>query len=365
MLLDTEIVPSAHPAALTPRQVGAEFRRLLDEGVVLRPAGTARRRPRSLLSGYTPKHKIQLLATTYYLTNLREDANFRFFVAYVLPDVGSPAKRRREAFPRIFYKDQSLVWRCATHLIRSERENWIGKGDLKVVFVDGEELEVSAEETTDLPYEIQAALDEVSRKDGHRRDERATALVLRRAPEGRFEPYDDFLAPRRRAAADRRNRIYGQKYVARFTRPGDPTSLRFAPGFEPDFRRGVLETHDSMSRLYGGAIRKFRILSRNRSIQYLFIAAPKIAWIIPPQALTTEIMSYGVRTIDVHADEDAFVPGYEYHYMDEGHDPPQLMSQIPAGFAGAQSEIDPYRADASPWIDRLPVIREFRRVLLR
>ena len=92
-----------------------------------------------------------------------------------------------------------------------------------------------------------------------------------------------------------------------------------------------------------------------------FVAAPRHVWIVPPQTLTTEIMSYGVRTLDVDAHDDVCIPGYEYHYIDEWEDPPALYSQIPEGFAGAASEVDPSRADVSPWNERLPVIREFRR----
>ena len=84
-------------------------------------------------------------------------------------------------------------------------------------------------------------------------------------------------------------------------------------------------------------------------------------WIIPAQALTTEIMSYGVRTVDVVGDENLFVPGYEYHYMDESVDPPELHSQIPEGFAGRRSEVDPMRCETSPWLEKLPVIQSFRR----
>ena len=98
-------------------------------------------------------------------------------------------------------------------------------------------------------------------------------------------------------------------------------------------------------------------------IQYQFIVAPRQMWIIPPQALTTEIMSYGVRTIDVDAAEDLFVPGYEYHFIDEAETPPRLYSQIPEGFAGQASEVDASRADASHWIEALPVIQEFRRMM--
>ena len=99
-------------------------------------------------------------------------------------------------------------------------------------------------------------------------------------------------------------------------------------------------------------------------LQYLFFVAPRHVWIVPPQATTRELSSYGVRTVDVRADDDLFVPGYEYHYVEDQTDPPELVSQIPEGFAGPQTEFDPTRADASPWLDRLPIVREFRRIVL-
>ena len=105
-----------------------------------------------------------------------------------------------------------------------------------------------------------------------------------------------------------------------------------------------MEISLSKSKIYGGEIRKYRIVSKNREIQYQFLAAPRQVWIIPPQTLTTELSSYGVRTIDVNADEDLCVPGYEYHYMDDTEDPPRLYSQIPRGFVGETSEVDPSRA---------------------
>jgi hypothetical protein len=68
--------------------------------------------------------------------------------------------------------------------------------------------------------------------------------------------------------------------------------------------------------------------------------------------------------VDVLADEDLFVPGFEYHYYDDATDPPALVSQIPDGYAGPANEMDSDRADASPWIEKLPVVREFRRKVL-
>ena len=66
----------------------------------------------------------------------------------------------------------------------------------------------------------------------------------------------------------------------------------------------------------------------------------------------------------MRADDDIFVPGYEYHFVDDDQDPPVLYSQIPEGFAGATCEHDDARADASPWLDRLPVVEAFRKEVL-
>ncbi len=202
------------------------------------------------------------------------------------------------------------------------------------------------------------------RRTSVRQDHRALELVLRRAPDARIEPYRDFTEPRRRAAANPRNRINGSRPIARVRRRGDPRSLVFVRGFEPDFARGIAERSRSTSRLYGGRLRRFRIVSRNRRVQYLFFASPQQVWIGHPQATTTELSSYGVRTIDVIGDDDAFMPGYEYHFWDDTRDPPVLVSQIPAGFVGAANLHDPSRASASPWLEQMPVVREFRRKVL-
>jgi hypothetical protein len=343
----TRIEPGVTLAKESPRAVRHELRGLLAAGCRLEAAGTARARPLALVEAYPPRAALSLFDVRFLLAELREDENFRFFVTYVR--IGEA----REIHPRLFYKDSSLVWRCATHLISAPGVHWIGKGDVKTIG----HSEYSAEETTNLPYEMQAALDEWSRcARAVPWDARALRRILRRAPVGRFEAYEDFLGPRRRAMARPGDRIHGGRPVAWFARRNDPSSLRFAPGFAPDFAR-VVEVSRSASRMYGGEIRKLRILSKNRRIQYQFVAAPRHVWIIPAQALTTELSSYGVRTVDVVADEDVFVPGYEYHYLEDG----ALYSQIPKGFAGAPSEVDPTRADASPWLERLPVIREFRR----
>jgi hypothetical protein len=360
--IPSRVVPSAAPAPLTPRRVEREFRARLAHGALLCCDGSARKRPVQLLSlGYAPRFRIDLFDTTFYLAAVRQNDDVRFFVGYVA--VPHRAGERERIHARLFYKDVSLVWRSASHFVRSARENWIGKGDVRTITAGNEEFEVSHESTTDLPLEVQDAFETLN--SGARRvrhDVDAIPRVLRRAPDHRIEAYRDFTAPRRRARANARNLVNRGRPVARFVRAGDPSSLRFASGFEPDFRR-VLEETTSHSSLYGGRLRRFRILSANRRIQYLFMAAPRHTWIIPPQATTTELSSFGVRTVDVSVDDDLCVPGWEYYGgPDEGL---SGLDQIPRGYAGEPNPRDPSRADASRWLDQLPVIREFRRVVLR
>lgn len=349
------------PDGRDPRAIAREFRAHLAGGARLEPAGRARSDPSSLLRPrYLPRHAVALFDALYYLTDFRYDDTLNFFVGYVgLRERGGEVRRLH---PRIFYKDSSLLWRVATHLIDTEERYWIGKGDVRRIRIDGEEHLASDEDGTNLPYEIQPALDAISRRTRARRDDDGVALVLRRAPHDRIEPYADFSRPRR--LAQTRAAIHRGRPIARIRRRGDPRSLEFARGFEPDFDAGVLEVSPSRSRLYGGRVQKFRVRSRNGQVQYQLVATPAHAWINPPQAFTTHLTTYGVRALHVLADEEIFVPGYEYHYLEHEMDPPRVYSQIPAGYAGAPSPSDPHRADASAWIEALPVIREFRARLL-
>jgi len=363
---DEGLATRVAPSRRAPREVAAELRRLLEAGARLRPAGDARSDARALLPAYAPRYALELFGHAFYLSELRLGPDdLQFFVAYVVlaADRARPP-HRRAVYPRIFFKDISLVWRCATHWVHTEREYWVGKGDVKPAVVGGVERLYSAEETTNLPLELQPAFDALAPRTPRLvRDDRPLHLVLRTAPEDRVVAYRDFTEPRRRAREAGRHLVHGGRKVAWFARRGDPASLRFARGYEPDFAHGLVEVFRARSRLFGGVVRKHRILSANRRIQYLFLAGPRHVWIAWPQALTRELSSYGVRTIDVEADEDLFVPGYEYHFVDDSLDPPQLHSQIPAGYAGAPSEVESAWADASAWLEALPVVQAFRRAM--
>ena len=358
-LLERRIVPSIAPAPLEPHEVWREFLAVSDDGARIQCVGAARRQPKRLLSlGYRPRYKLELFGVTWYVCDVRQNEDVRFYVAYVL--------HQGALWARLLYKDGSLLWRCASHFAKSATENWIGKGDLKLVLEDGRQFYYTAEHTTDLPLEMQTALEAVSRRTVRVRDEKAALhLVLRNAPSHRLQAYADFTGPRRRAFANPRNRIHGGRAVAYLRDKADPSSLVIVPGYEPDFRRGILERAESTSVLYCGRLERYRILSVNKKIQYLFFSGPRQVWIIPPQATTTELSSFGVRTVDVVVDEEICCPGFEYHFYDRSEDPPVLCSQIPPGFAGPAAPSDPDRADAAPWLDRLPIIRAFRRSLAR
>ncbi len=347
------------PEALSPSAVSSEFRRLLDRGFQLQPAGDARRHPRQLLElGYTPKSKVHLFDTDFYFSRPRQNPDLRFFVVYLVSRrEGAPAV----ISPRIVYKDISLIWRAASHIFIEGDELWIGKGDTRTDRRGDYDFEESAEWTTDLPFEIQTALESLNRVRHVRQDFRALPLVLRRASHDRIRAFADFTGPRQRARNQGLIVCEGEKVVY-FRRHGDPTSLRVRPGFEPDWRNGVVENFSSRSRLYGGAVRRFRVVSRNRIIQHLFFFAARHSWMIPPQATTLALSNYGVRTVDVNHDEEAYVPGFEYHFEEaEGEG---FHSQIPEGYAGEPSEIDDSRADASAWLDQIPLLVEARRRLL-
>lgn len=337
---------------------------MLDDGAKLEVAGTSRADPLSLLAdGYTPKHAVELFGYRFFLANVRQNPVLRFFPAYVVPP---PSGRGRvRIYSRIFYKDVSLTWRSGSHVVHTDDELWIGKGETRIVPQGEYEIVETMEATTELPFELLDALDKVMRRARTiRRDTQILTRILRNAPANRITPYGDFTRPRREAAAVRSNLINRGKPVAWFEREGDPGSLRFAKGFEPDFSdRGLIEVTRDRSRSYGGVVRRHRFLSRNRRIQYLVFAAPRHVWLAPPQALTTRFSSYGVRTVDVTVDENLCVPGFEYHVPEDGEHPDSQHSQIPPGFVGPANPHDPDRADASPWLDRLPVVRAFRRYL--
>jgi len=331
------------------------FRRLLEDGWQVHPAGRAKRDPDRLLERYPPRFFVELFDTQLFLSRYRYDEALGFFVGYVVqPPVGG----HRRIYPRIFYKDSSLLWRVGSHFVHDEHEYWVGKGDVERTWVGDHEYVCSVEATTNLPYEIQAAFDTCSRIGRKTRGDDAVELVLRQAPSGRIAPYSDFTGPRRRATG----KINRGRSVAHLRRDNDPTSLEFVPGFEPDLRQGVAGIATTESVFFGGTIRKFRVVSTNRKIQYMFFASPTHAWMNPPQAMTRELSSFGVRLVDVQAEEDLFVPGYEYHHVGEGDC--EEDSQIPAGFAGDPHPLDPSRADASKWLDALPIIGEFRKQLL-
>lgn len=361
-IIPTSIIPSVEHSPLPAADVQKLLRDLVAAGAVIKPAGLAKDDPSKLLRGrYAPTSLIELFGTKFFLTDYFQTPQLRFYVAYVVQ-----GDHPRVIHPRILYKDGSLIWRAASHMVSSDDDFWIGKGDVRSFIIGEDECFESVESTTDLPFEMQTAMEKVARRTVKvSKEGRALDLVLRNAPANRVQAYADFTGPRRRAAANPRNLIHGGRRVARFRDPKDPASLVFVPGYEPDFDKGIVEKAESTSVLYGGRLERYRILSKNRRIQYLFFSGPLQVWIIPPQATTTELSSFGVRTVDVVVDDDLCCPGYEYHFLDETEDPPVFYSQIPKGFAGPAGAHDPDRADASPWLDRMPVIQEFRSKVLK
>lgn len=360
-MIPTRLIPNVAVSHRSPRTVARRFHALLAAGYDLQVDGKARSDPLQLLHrGYTPKYEIELFGSRFYLANLREAHDLKVLPAFIIPS-RQGGRGGKRIYARVFYKDSSLVWRCASHYINTPDEQWVGKGAVKWIDRPGTRGWYSAEETTNLPYEMQAAMDDVShRSPRSRRDPDILFLILRNAPSDRVRPYRDFEAPREKAMNDPANQVNNNRPIAWFSRANDPTSLEIARGFEPDFRK-LIDSSVSGSTFYGGEIRKFRFASRNRQIQYLFVQGPQHVWLIHPQAFTVELSSYGLRTVDVNADDDISIPGYEFFDNDGSG---EIDDQIPAGYAGHPCPYDPDRADASPWNHRLPIVRAFRRTRL-
>jgi len=355
------VIPNVRAEEKSPRQVGEHFRRLLASGYELRADGQAKKDPSMLLrSGYTPKYEIELFGNRFFLCKQRDAHGLKAMPAYVLPAT-QPRRGKPRIHARVFYKDSSLVWRSPSHYINTPDEQWIGKGAMRWLNKRGIRGWFSAEETTNLPFELQAALDDVSHR-GRRKqnDHRLLFLVLHNSPSDRVRPYQDFEGPRVKAMKLRANRINNNRPIAWFADENDPRSLQIEPGFEPDFR-AIIDVSASRSSMYGGGIEKYRIASKNRLIQYLFVAGPQHVWMVHPQAFTVELSSYGLRTVDVIGDEDLNIPGYEFF---DNAGTGEIDDQIPPGFAGPICPVDPDRADASPWNEKLPIIRSFRRAIL-
>jgi hypothetical protein len=138
-LLERRVVPSIEPSPASPAEVWREFSELTDGGRRIRCMGTARRNPRRLFAlGYRPRYKLELFGVTYYLADVRQNEDVRFFVGYLALREGSAL--RPSVYARLLYKDGSLLWRCASHFAKSADENWIGKGDVKLVKEHGGEF---------------------------------------------------------------------------------------------------------------------------------------------------------------------------------------------------------------------------------
>ena len=72
-MLTTRIVRGIRADALTAWDVERDFRALIDQGARIRPSGSAKTRPRSLLTrGYVPQYRIRLFDTRLFLAEIRQ-----------------------------------------------------------------------------------------------------------------------------------------------------------------------------------------------------------------------------------------------------------------------------------------------------
>ncbi len=309
-------------------------------------------------AGFQPHYKIVVNGVAYYVSEPYTPSHGRAsFVYYFYRK--NPKTGEEEIFTRSVYRSNSQnVLRVASH--RRPERRWIGKG--------------LGQATTTLPLELQSTFEKIYQtalSKGKLEKKEAFYEILR--AKDSHMPADSFMksmiAYERGEEAEQkdekepeeqiligkfnehdRDQIEFIKGEMIFPR-GIPETFGFTPGFEPDFENGVVETFETDNPVYGGKVTSYRIISKNKEAQYLFNVDMKgRVWIGDVQGTHSEITRFGVRKNTIYIPSDFLTPANEYE------------SEIPEGYKGEWQHSDYW--DASAYIDKLPVVQEFRDKVL-
>ena len=258
--IETAILPGVQPDPRDPRALATEFRAALADGVRLRPSGEAKQDP-------TPAANSPLRGALSHRplpgSNLSDRVPLRRqpeFHGRVRRTVGVLRSRRRVRTTRgSSTKDSSLVWRVATHFVRSEDDNWIGKGDTKWELIRRRRVLVQRGGDREPAFsrcrKRSTSLAGAARSHGGITTRSRSSCSA--ATEIASNPFAEFVTPRRRAAE--RYRIHGGKPIARFHSQGRSQHAALREGLRTGLpTRGWWTQSSSHSKLYGGPVTKFR-----------------------------------------------------------------------------------------------------------
>ncbi|MCX5701739.1 MAG: methyltransferase domain-containing protein, partial [Candidatus Omnitrophica bacterium] len=342
LTLETPKIPKPPSLVENKTEIGSEFSNLIPRVSIQVDGRKVTSGADLLQNGFVPQYKISLNGMDYYLSKpYTSQRNGRpYFIGFlhrINPETGV-----EEIFARTIYKSNSQnIWRIAS----SEGPGgWIGKG-------------LEDEMTTNAPLEIQSSLEKLCLDNGK--------LEIKEGFYDDLEKRADFKSPEEfnHTILLHGEELNGGISIGSFAETGNPESYRFQNGFEPDFNNGVIEEFNTYSPIYGD-VESYRMLSNNKQVQFVFnVDRENRVWIGAVQSVTPRFTRFGVRAdrIDIGAMEmeniegvnrpvDILMPASEYD------------TQIPKGYIG-NHKADRYY-DASPFIDKIPVIKEFRQKVL-
>lgn len=282
--------------------------------------------------------------------------NYKYFISPLFDIGGRPAcicyfyrpadnGNGHELYVRAFYKSNShAIWKVDSHRVHIKpsddkeldeaRKGWFGKG-------------INQESVT-LPSEIQSSMNEIisahygqNLAQNKKLNNSFYRVVLK---ESTRRPPKEFT----------RSMVYEpeiSKRFAHFKKPNDPESLEIYAGYGPELDKPPLEKYSEYNEHYRGIVDSYVINSKNGALHYIFnVSKKRKVWISAVQSSSALLTRFGVKREKIKVPTGLMVQAQEY------------LDEIPKGFAGKRVHSVYY--DASAWVDKLPINKEFREKVL-
>ncbi len=317
------------------------FDRLVERGTPIQIYGQTSFRALER-DGLGPKHQVKFGADTYYFSHPFIDAGGRTVFVMYLHHVDSTTGRPVIFVNAVYRSNSQNVWRAASS---SPDGRYIGKGlgetsQMLPVELQGHlERMVSHQQVGGGLHEIPGRFYHVLGED--ERTPLVTLLNVRQLPN----------TPKVIVAREDTSR-HMDPHVANH-------HFIFTPGYEPNFHHGVVHNFTTENPIYG-MVSSYVVRSTNGALQYLFnVDRAGRVWIGGVQTTSVALNRQGVRVDRVTVPDALLTPAFEY------------LRQMPRGYEVGPLHMkermhptDSHYADATPFLNQLGVIQDFRRYVL-
>jgi len=302
------------------------------------------------LEGHAPLHRIRFGDDTYYISRPFIGPDNRIsFIAYC-QHIDSRDNKPKLFVNEFYFSGSHAVWRAASH----RAWGWIGKG------VD--------EHSQTLPLEIIPFLNRIVEKAGNIETREYDLFKILGIggiipAESQIFTHVDVLngqraAPELDLTGSRRIVVAEEVSLA----PADSDELhryRFPDeGYKPDFTSKKILRYPSRNDVYG-RITHYRILSRNKKLQYLFnVSEEGLVWIGSVQSVSKDLNRQGVRqdAPNIIVPPTLLQAPYDY--------PSEIVKNLPQGYLGDDHPGHPEYASAAKFTEKIDLVVEFRAEVL-